>query len=51
VDEASGYIITLTEALYPDYANAETCGASSNGHLSITSNSTSAAAENFWKTI
>lgn len=52
MDPSTGNIITLPDAICPDYAeDLGTCGTYSYANLSLTSNSTSNAAPNFWKTI
>lgn len=52
IDPASQAIITLPDAICPDYAvNIGTCGTYSYANLSLTANSTSDAAPNFWKTL
>lgn len=52
VDADSLAIITLPDAICPDYAEKiGTCGTYSYANLSLTANSTSDAAPNFWKTL
>lgn len=51
VDPDSGYTVTVPGMTCPDYAPADSCGTFSNGNLSLTANSTDAAAPNVWKTV
>ncbi|KAG0646697.1 Serine carboxypeptidase B [Hyphodiscus hymeniophilus] len=52
VDPSSDAIITLPDAICPDYAeDIGTCGTYSYANLSLTANSTSDAAPNLWKTL
>ena len=52
VDPSSEAIITLPDAICPDYAQQiGTCGTYSYANLSLTANSTRDAAPNFWKTL
>jgi carboxypeptidase C (cathepsin A) len=50
--DSNGYVIPLTNGSCPsDPSLAATCGTYSNPDQSLTANSTSAAAPNFWKTL
>jgi carboxypeptidase C (cathepsin A) len=52
VDPDSQAIITLPDAVCPDYAiDTDSCGTWSYPNLTLTANSTSAAAPNFWSTL
>jgi carboxypeptidase C (cathepsin A) len=52
VDPSSEAIITLLDAICPDYAeDIGTCGTYSYANLSLTANTTIDAAPNFWKTL
>ncbi|KAB8297299.1 hypothetical protein EYC80_002654 [Monilinia laxa] len=51
VDPGTGYIVTLPDAICPDYAQESSCGTYSYGNQSLTANSTLAGAPNFWKTV
>lgn len=51
VDPDSGYTVTVPGTTCPDYAPADSCGTFSNGNLSLTANSTPAAAPNVWRTL
>ncbi|KAH8658852.1 Alpha/Beta hydrolase protein [Tricladium varicosporioides] len=51
VDDSSGLIVTLPEAVCPDYAEDSKCGTYSYPNLTLTSNTTANAAPNFWKTL
>lgn len=45
---ADGYIVTLPDAICPDYAPAGSCGTLSSANVSLTSNSTPSAAPDVW---
>ncbi|KAI1101998.1 carboxypeptidase S1 [Jackrogersella minutella] len=46
-----GNIVTLPDATCPDYAEDESCGTYSYPNITLTANSTTNAAPNFWKTL
>ncbi|KAI1805603.1 alpha/beta-hydrolase [Daldinia bambusicola] len=48
---SEGNIVTLPDATCPDYAPAGSCGTYSYPNLTLTANSTTNAAPNFWKTL
>ena len=48
---SNGDIIALPDATCPDYAPAGSCGTFAYPNLTLTANSTEAAAPNFWKTL
>lgn len=47
----SGDIIVLPDATCPDYAPADSCGTYAYPNVTLTANSTTNAAPNFWKTL
>ncbi|KAI1451907.1 carboxypeptidase S1 [Annulohypoxylon moriforme] len=46
-----GSIVSLPEATCPDYADSSSCGTYSYPNVTLTANSTTNAAPNFWKTL
>ncbi|KAK5627995.1 hypothetical protein RRF57_003710 [Xylaria bambusicola] len=47
----SGGVVVLPEEVCPDYAPAGTCGSYAYPNITLTANTTPAAAPNFWKTL
>ncbi|KAI1092402.1 carboxypeptidase S1 [Rostrohypoxylon terebratum] len=48
---ADGSIVSLPDATCPDYAEESSCGTYSYPNITLTANSTTNAAPNFWKTL
>ena len=51
MDSDTGFTVTVPGDTCPDYAPVDSCGTFSNGNVSLTANSTEAAAPNVWRAL